>query len=90
VTRRTVVDDAGMIEYRRFEATARRVAGAAILGGCHVAGVHAFCRSGAIGYVTGITAHGQHRRIGVVDECVGKIKRVMTQGTVLGGYRVRW
>ena len=89
VARRAVVDNAGMIEYRRFEVTTRRVAGTAILGGGHVSGVHAFCRTGTIGDVTGIAAHGQHRRIGMVHKRVGKINRVVTKGTVPGSYRMR-
>lgn len=58
VARYTVVDDAGMIENRRLETAACRVAGIAILVCRHVAGIHAFRRTGAIGYMTGITAHG--------------------------------
>ncbi len=86
---RTVVDDAGMIEYRRLEAAARRVAGTAILGRRQVAGVKAFCDTGAIGDVTGITARGQHRWISMVDERVGEINRVMAKGAVLGRVRMR-
>lgn len=90
VARDAVVDDASMIEYRRLETAARNVAGAAILGSRHVAGVHAFCAAGTIGNVTGIATHGQHRGIGVIDERVGKIYRIMAQGTILGSYRMWW
>jgi len=89
VTRRTVIHDAGMIEYGRLEAAAGDVAGAAILA-CHeVVGIHAFRGAGSIGYMTGIAAYGQHGRIVMVDKRVGKTNRVMTQGAVGGGYRVR-
>ena len=49
MTGRTVIHDAGMIEYGRFEATAGIVADAAILACHNVAGVHAFCGTGPIG-----------------------------------------
>jgi len=86
----TVIHDTGMIEYGWLEAAAGGVANAAILA-CHkVAGVHTFCRTSAIGCMAGIAAHGQHGRIIVVDKRIGKINRVVAQGTVGGGYRVRW
>lgn len=58
MTGRTVIHDAGMIEYGRLEAAAGDVADAAILACHNMADVHAFCGTGPIGYMTGITAHG--------------------------------
>ena len=58
MTGRTVIHDAGMIEHRRLEATAGRVADTAILGCHNVAGVHTFCGTRSIGYMTGIAARG--------------------------------
>jgi len=84
----TVVNDAGMIEHGRFKAAASCVTDTAILGGRNMAGVHAFCRACAIGYMTGVAARGQHGRIVVVDKCIGKINRVVAQGTILGRHRM--
>ncbi len=86
---RTVVNDADMTEHGRFKAAASCVTDTAILGGRNVAGVHAFCRARAIGYMTGIAARGQHGWVAVVDERVCKTNRVMAQGTIGRGYRVR-
>lgn len=89
VTRRTVVDDAGMIEYGRLKAATGCVANPAILGCQNVAGIHTLCRASPVGYVTGIAALGQHCGVAVVDICVGKINCVMAQCTIGGGCRVR-
>jgi len=89
MTGRTVIHDAGMIEYGRLETAAGDMADAAILACHNVAGVHAFCATGSIRYMTGIAACGQHGRIVMVHKRVGKTDRVMTQGAVGGGYRVR-
>ena len=58
MTGRTVIHDAGMIEYGRLEATTGDVADATILGCRNVAGVHAFCRASPIGHMAGIAARG--------------------------------
>jgi hypothetical protein len=58
MARRTVVDDAAMIEYGRLEAATGGVADTAILGCHNVADVHTFRRARPIGYMTGIAAHG--------------------------------
>ena len=39
--------------------------------------------------MTGIAAHGQYRRIIMVDKRVAKINCIVAQGTVGRGYRVR-
>jgi hypothetical protein len=39
--------------------------------------------------MAGIAAYGQNGRVVVVDKRVAKISRVMTQGTIGRGYRVR-
>lgn len=54
----TVIHDTGMIEYRRLEAAACCMADSAILGCRDVVGVHTFCRTSPIGYMTGIAAYG--------------------------------
>lgn len=89
VAGRTVVHDPGMIEYSRLKAATGGVADLAILGCIKVAGVPTFCPASPIGYMTGIAAYGQHCRVVVVDKHSGKINRVMAQGTVRRGCRVR-
>lgn len=88
VARRTVVDDPAMIEYSRCKRSAGYMADSAILGCYDVVDLGVLAgRIGAV--VAGIAAHSQHGGVAVVDKRVGKIGRVMAQGTVGRGCRVR-
>jgi len=78
-----------MIEHRWRKGPTSHVTDTAILGCYNVVGVHTCCGTRPIGYMTGITAHGQHGWIAMIDKCVGKISRVMTQRTIGCGCRVR-
>ena len=72
-----VIDDPGMIEYRRCEGATGYVADPAILGRGDVIGLGNL--AGCIdAVVAGIAAYGEYGRIAVIDERVGKIGCVMT------------
>ena len=86
---RTVIHDSDMVEYRGCKGTAGHVTNIAILGRRNVRRIEILAlRGNAI--VAGVAAHGQNSRIVVIDKCVAEISRVMTQGTIRRGYRVRW
>lgn len=86
-----VVHDTGMIEYRRGEGAASHVANPAILGSCNVGRIDLRILAGGGNTVmAGITAHGQHRGVVVIDEGVGKSGRVMAKSTIGRSHRVWW
>ena len=85
---RTVIHDAGMIEHRRRKSTAGYVTDIAILDRWDVRGIEILAlRDNTV--MTGIATYGLNGRVVVVDKRVGKISRVMTQGTIGRGRRVR-
>lgn len=85
---RTVIHDSDMVEYRRRKGTAGHVTNSAIFGRRNVRGIEVLAlRRDAI--VAGVAAYGQNSRVVMIDKCVAEISRVMTQGTIRRGYRVR-
>lgn len=82
MARRTVIDDTGMIEYRRCKATARGMADVAIL--CRRNMIRRGTLAGCIHSVmTGVTALTQNLRAGMVDKRIGEIRRVMAHAAIL-------
>ena len=84
VAGRAVIDDAAVIEYRRREGTTGGVADIAILGGRHVAGSGVLA-GGIDAVMAGIATQGQDSRVGVIDEGIGEIDRVVATRAVGGG-----
>ena len=87
VAGRAVIDDTGMIEHGRCKGATGDMTDPAILGCRDVVRLRILARC-IDTVVAGIAAHGQHGRVAVIDECVGKIACVMTQGTVSRSCRV--
>ncbi len=85
----TVVHDSAVIEDGRLKTAAGGVTETTILGCHNVTRVHAFCRTRAVGYVTGIATYREYGGIVVIDKRVGEINCVMAQGTIGRGHRVR-
>lgn len=83
-----IIDDAVMVEYGRFKGTAGGMTDAAILR-CRYMVWFGDLADRVAAVMAGIAAHGQHRRIGVVDKRICKSRRVMTHHAVRGGCRVR-
>lgn len=89
VTGATVIHDAIMIEYRRSKGTAGYMADIAILGGHHVGRVGLCILAGSIGPImTGIAPSTSNVRPIVVNECIGKIRRVVAHRAVSAGVLV--
>ena len=84
-----VIDDAGMIEYRRCKAAAGRVADTTILGCHHVGRIHLGVFTGGGNAVAGIATGRQYGRIAMVDKRVDKCSRIVANSTILVGYRMR-
>jgi len=84
-----VAHDSPMIEHRWRKGPAGHVADTAILGCRDVIGLVDFTSS-IDTVMAGIAAHGENGGVAVIDKRVGKIDRVVTQGTIGGSDRVRW
>ena len=85
---RTVIHDSAMVEYRRRKGTAGHVTNIAILDRRNVRGIEILAlRRNTV--VAGVAAYSQNSRVVVIDKCVAEISRIMTQGTIRRGYRVR-
>jgi hypothetical protein len=84
VARRTVIDDAGMIEHRRREA-AGKVTDAAVLSGRDVADILLCYRSGTI--IT-MTFFAVINPAGMIKHSIGERNGVMTQAAIGSGYRM--
>ena len=82
MTRGAVIDDTGMVKHGWCKGTPGHVADTAILGCHHVRRVDLGVFTGCGNTMAGIAAHGQHGGVAVVHKRVGKIGRIMAQGTV--------
>lgn len=89
VTRGAVIDNTGMVKRGWCKATSGHVADAAILGCHHMRRVDLGVFTSCSNTMAGIAAHGQHGGVAVVDKRVGKIGRIVAQGTVGRCYWVR-
>lgn len=89
VAGRAVIHNAGMVKHGWCKGTPGHMTDTAILGCHHVGRVDLGVFTGCGNTMAGIAAHGQHSGIAVVDKSVGKIGRIVAQGTVGRSYRVR-
>ncbi len=84
VTGGAVIDDSAVVEYRWRKAAPRRVTNIAILGCWYVGGNGVHLADCGYAIVTGVAANCENGRVTVVDECLGKIDRVMAQRAIGG------
>ena len=86
VARGAVIDDARMIEYRRFEGTTGNMTDTAVIRRRHVRRIGLRILAGRIGaVVTGVAAKLRYLGTAVINKGIEEIRRVMTGRTVTAG-----